>query len=110
MTTSTDEGGVLPGIIETERSIDVLLNESKATYQNMTDDEIARVIDYRCEVARREALAEDRYGALRERREAAEAAAEKRLEESRAQFEELLGMRAAFVEVDPGTGLAVQHD
>lgn len=110
MTTSTDSGGTLPGIIEAERPIDVLLKESATTYQHMTDEEIARVVEYRCEVERRRAFEEDRYAKLQERAEAAKAAVEARAEQSRAQFEELLGMRASFVTVDPETGLAVRND
>lgn len=40
------------GIIETERSLDVLLKST--TYQGMTDSEIARIIAYREEMARQE--------------------------------------------------------
>ena len=52
MTTSDMAENRETGIIETERSLDVLLKST--TYQGMTDSEIARIIAYREEMARQE--------------------------------------------------------
>lgn len=52
MTTSDMTETREAGIIETERSLDVLLKST--TYQGMTDSEIARIIAYREEMARQE--------------------------------------------------------
>lgn len=110
MTTSTDSGGALPGIIEAERSIDVLLKESATTYQHMTDEEIERLMDYRCDLAAHRAVSEHDSGLVTEMMSAADERVRERAADARERFEQLRAMRVEFITVDPETGLAVRND
>lgn len=86
------------GIIETERSLDVLLKST--TYQGMTDSEIARIIAYREEMARQEESTRQARAAVEEQTEAMREHWAKQADEAEAAFNQAVFSTVRFQTVE----------